>query len=152
MTKYENCYEEDCNLRAIYFVAHQKGSGAYKDVKLLCEYHTRSYAINNLENYFKVRLLSYNCPKCGGPVYYDDEIRAIICINNYKGKCGYSRKADYFCEGCYRSSRKKYFLKRLEDEMGVAFRCTHCGHMILDWIVEAKDKGELSKSKYRFKC
>jgi len=146
MMQYENCYETNCKIRAIYFVAHRQDSGAYRDVKLLCEYHARRNTKDSPEDYFKVRLLSYNCPKCASPIFYDDEIRALICVNNYKGKCTYSKRADYFCEGCYRFSGRKYFLKRLEDDTGVAFRCTHCGHIIQDWILRAKNKKDLEKS------
>ena len=54
----------------------------------------------------------------------------------------------YFCIGCYNHTKKKYYLKKLEDSTGIAWRCPHCGHMIADFVIKKhwKEKEEELKN------
>lgn len=56
-------------------------------------------------------------------------------------------KFGYYCISCYDGTKKKYYLKKMEDEKGKVWRCPHCNHMIIDWAFERAWKRHLKELK-----
>ena len=51
----------------------------------------------------------------------------------------------YFCIGCFNLTKKKYYLKKMEDSTGMAWRCPHCNYMIADFVMKKYLKERLEK-------
>jgi len=59
---------------------------------------------------------------------------------NYRGSYTQHNKFGYFCLGCYNYTKKKYYLKKMEDPTGIAWRCPHCNYMIADFVMKIRWK------------
>ena len=56
-------------------------------------------------------------------------------------------KFGYYCISCYTGTKKKYYLKSLEDETGKAWRCPHCNYMWIDNAFKRAWKRHLKQLK-----
>lgn len=70
----------------------------------------------------------------------------------YRGSYVKHNDKGYYCPGCFNYTKKKYYLKKLQDSTGTAWRCPYCGHMWMDWAFEREWKlhlEELNKIKVK---
>ena len=63
----------------------------------------------------------------------------------HRGSYVKHNKFGYYCIGCFDYTKKKYYLKKLQDETGTAWRCPRCDFVMIDWAFERHWKEHLEE-------
>lgn len=54
----------------------------------------------------------------------------------YRGSYIQHNDFGYFCISCYNFTNKIYYLKKVEDSTGIAWKCPHCKFIIANFIIK----------------